>query len=62
MIKDAPNPEAAKLFLAFLLSPDHGLKTLKTMGQPPFIPCRVPTQKMADSIPSDFISFVQVKE
>jgi ABC-type Fe3+ transport system substrate-binding protein len=31
MIKDAPNPEAAKLFLAFLLSPDHGLKTLKTM-------------------------------
>lgn len=62
MIKDAPNPEAAKLFLAFLLSPDHGLKTLKTMGQPPFIPCRVPTQKMADSIPSDFVSFVQVKE
>lgn len=62
MIKDAPNPEAAKLFLAFLLSPDHGLKTLKIMGQPPFIPCRVPTQKMADSIPSDFVSFVQVKE
>ncbi len=62
MIKDAPNPEAAKLFLAFLLSPDHGLKTLKTMGQPPFIPCRVPTQKMADSIPSDFVSLVQVKE
>lgn len=62
MIKDAPNPEAAKLFLAFLLSPDHGLKTLKIMGQPPFIPCRVPTQKMADFIPSDFASFVQVKE
>ena len=62
MIKDAPNPEAAKLFLAFLLSPDHGLKTLKTKGQPPFIPCRVPTQKMADFIPADFASFVQVKE
>ncbi len=62
MINDAPNPEAAKLFLAFLLSPDHGLKTLKTMGQPPFIPCRVPTQKMADFIPADFASFVQVKE
>jgi molybdate/tungstate transport system substrate-binding protein len=62
MIKDAPNPEAAKLFLAFLLSPEHGLKTLKAMGQPPFIPCRVPTQKMAGSIPSDFASFVEVKE
>ena len=62
MINNAPNPEAAKLFFAFLLSPDHGLKTLKTMGQPPFIPCRVPTQKMADFIPADFASFVQVKE
>ena len=40
MIKDAPNPEAAELFLKFLLSPDHGLKTLEAMGQPPFIPCQ----------------------
>ena len=62
MIKDAPNPEAAKLFLEFLLSPDHGLKTLKSMGQPPFVPCRVPTQKMADSIPSGIAAFVEVKE
>lgn len=62
MIKDAPNPKAAKLFLEFLLSPEYGLKTLKSMGQPPFIPCRVPTQKMADSIPSGIASFVEVKE
>jgi len=62
MLNDAPNPAAAKLFLKFLLSPEYGLKTLQSMGQPPFIPCRVPTQKMADSIPTDFSSFVEVKE
>lgn len=62
MIKNAPNPKAAKLFLEFLLSPDLGLKTLKTMGQPPFIPCRVPTQKMADFIPAGIAAFVEVKE
>ena len=62
MVKNAPNPRAAKLFLSFLLSPEHGLKTLESMGQPPFIPCRVPTQEMADNIPSDFADFVQVKE
>ncbi len=62
IIKDAPNPKAAKLFLKFLLSPAHGLKTLKSMGQPPFIPCRVPTQKMIDSIPPGIASFVEVKE
>jgi len=61
MIKDAPNPEAAKIFLAFLLSPDHGLKTLAEMGQPPFLPCRVPSREMADKIPSQINSLVEVK-
>ncbi|MCK5164114.1 MAG: tungstate ABC transporter substrate-binding protein WtpA [Desulfobacula sp.] len=61
MIKDAPNPEAAKAFLSFLLSPEHGLKTLKEMGQPPFIPCRLPSQKMADKLPSEIKSLVEVK-
>ncbi|QBH12157.1 hypothetical protein DO021_03155 [Desulfobacter hydrogenophilus] len=42
MIKKAPNPEAAKAFLAFLLSLKNGLKTLKEMDPPPFIPARVP--------------------
>ena len=62
LIKDAPNPDAAKLFLKFLLSPDHGLKTLESMGQPPFIPCRVPTKEMAAFIPSEITSLVEVKE
>lgn len=62
MIKNAPNPEAAKAFLQFLLSPDQGLKTLKEMGQPPFIPCRLPSQEMADNLPSAIKSLVEVKE
>ncbi|SDT97428.1 tungstate ABC transporter substrate-binding protein WtpA [Desulfobacula phenolica] len=61
LIKDAPNPEAAKAFLSFLLSSEHGLKTLKEMGQPPFIPCRVPTQEMAAKLPSEIKSLVEVK-
>jgi molybdate/tungstate transport system substrate-binding protein len=62
LIKDAPNPEAARFFLEFLLSPEHGLKTLESMGQPPFIPCRVPTKKMINSIPAGIKAFVEVKE
>jgi len=61
LIKDAPNPEAAKAFLSFLLSPESGLKTLKEMGQPPFIPCRLPSQEMADKLPSEIKSLVEVK-
>ncbi len=61
LVKDAPNPEAAKAFLSFLLSPESGLKTLKEMGQPPFIPCRVPTQEMAATLPSEIKSLVEVK-
>ena len=40
MIDNAPNPEAAKAFLTYLFSPDGGLKILKDMGQPPFVPVR----------------------
>ena len=61
MIKNAPNPEVAHTFLRFLLSPEHGLKTLKEMGQPPFIPCRLPSQEMADKLPSKIKSLVEVK-
>ena len=61
MIKNAPNPEAAEAFLAFLLSPDHGLKTLKEMGQPPFIPTWVPDQEMAKKLPQAISGLVEVK-
>lgn len=62
MIKDGPNPEAAQAFLAFLLDPDGGLKILKEMGQPPFIPCRVPSQTMKNQLPSILQKLVEVKD
>lgn len=62
LIKGAPNREAALAFLSFLLSPDHGLKTLEKMGQPPFLPSRVPTQEMAKLLPAQVASLVEVKD
>jgi len=62
MIKDAPNPEAATAFLSFLLSPDHGLKILKEMGQPPFIPCRLPSREMADKLPAQIKPLVEIQD
>jgi len=61
MIKDAPNKEAAEAFLEYMLDPDGGLKVLKDMGQPPFVPCRVPTAEMKALLPSGLQKFVEVK-
>jgi len=62
MIKDAPNREAATKFLAYLLDPDKGLKILKDMGQPPFVPCRIPSKEMKDQLPQKLKSYVVVKQ
>ena len=62
MVKNSPNPEAAELFLQYLLDPNLGLKVLKDMGQPPFIPCRVPDQKMKDALPQSLKPLVEVAE
>lgn len=61
MTNDAVNAEAAEAFLAFLLSPDGGLKVLKDMGQPPFIPCRVPSMEMMNALPQSIQKLVEVK-
>jgi molybdate/tungstate transport system substrate-binding protein len=61
MIKDAPNREAAVAFLKYLLDPQGGLKVLKDQGQPPFVPCRVPTDKMKALIPGELKGLVEVK-
>jgi len=61
LIKNAPNPEAAVAFLEYMLSPDGGLKILKDMGQPPFIPCRVPTAAMQERLPHELKTLVEVK-
>ena len=62
IMKDAPNPEAAAAFLEFLMDPNDGLKVLKEMGQPPFIPCRVPTAEMKARLPSSLQEFVEVRD
>jgi molybdate/tungstate transport system substrate-binding protein len=62
LIKDATNPEAAVAFLEYVLDPEGGLKILKEMGQPPFIPCRVPTGTMRDMLPVPLKKLVAVKD
>jgi len=62
MIKEAPNREAAMAFLEYMLDPKGGLKILKEMGQPPFIPCRVPTAEMKKALPEALQKLVEVKD
>jgi molybdate/tungstate transport system substrate-binding protein len=61
LIKNAPNREAAIAFLEYMLSPEGGLKILKDMGQPPFIPCRVPNKAMKETLPENLKPLVEVK-
>ncbi|MBW2649964.1 MAG: tungstate ABC transporter substrate-binding protein WtpA [Deltaproteobacteria bacterium] len=62
LLKDAPNREAAIAFLEYMLDPEGGLKILKEMGQPPFIPCRVPTAEMKKALPAGLQKLVEVKD
>ncbi|OEU82836.1 MAG: molybdate ABC transporter substrate-binding protein [Desulfobacterales bacterium S5133MH4] len=61
IVKDAPNPEAAVAFLEFLMDPNNGLKILKEMGQPPFVPCRVSTAETKARLPSPLQEWVEVR-
>ncbi|MFP4087918.1 MAG: tungstate ABC transporter substrate-binding protein WtpA [Desulfobacteraceae bacterium] len=61
LIKNAPNKEAAVAFLTYMLDPDGGLKVLKDMGQPPFVPCRVPTEEMKAKLPVELKGLVEVE-
>ncbi len=61
MIKNCPHPEAAQAFLAFMLSPDNGLKILRDLGQPPFIPARVSSEEMKNKIPAVLASEIEVR-
>ncbi|WP_367359506.1 tungstate ABC transporter substrate-binding protein WtpA [Syntrophus sp. (in: bacteria)] len=62
LIKDSPNREAAIAFLDYMLDPKGGLKILKDQGQPPFIPCRVPTEQMKSMLPEKLKKHVTVKD
>lgn len=61
LINAAPNKEGAIMFLEYLLNPDGGLKVLKEMGQPPFVPCRVSTEKVLQSLPKPLQKLVEIK-
>ena len=61
LIKDAPNREAAVAFLEYMLDPQGGLRVLKAMGQPPFVPCRVPAASMQDRLPETLQVLVEIK-
>lgn len=60
LIKNGPNKEAAIAFLANMLDPNGGLKVLKDLGQPPFVPCRVPTKGMKARLPDELKGLVEV--
>ncbi|OQY15455.1 MAG: tungstate ABC transporter substrate-binding protein WtpA [Desulfobacterium sp. 4572_20] len=62
LLKNAPNTQAATAFLQYMLDPQGGLKILKEMGQPPFIPCRVPTAEMKARLPKAMRDLVEVRE
>jgi len=61
LVHDAPNPVAAQAFLEYMLDPEHGLRILREMGQPPFIPARVPTATMYDALPESLQELVEVR-
>lgn len=60
LLKEAQNKEAAIAFLEYLFAPKGGLKVLKEMGQPPFIPCRVPSEVMKKKLPPGLQPMVEV--
>lgn len=61
LVKNAPNHAAAVKFLEFMLKPDGGLKVLEDMGQPPFIPARVSSAPVKESLPGNLPQLVEVK-
>jgi molybdate/tungstate transport system substrate-binding protein len=62
MIKNSPNTKEAEAFLQYMLDPQGGLKVLKEMGQPPFVPCRVPTDAAKSSLPESLQNLVVIKD
>jgi molybdate/tungstate transport system substrate-binding protein len=62
LIKDSPNPNGAVSFLQYLLDPAGGLEILKSMGQPPFVPARVPTQNDYNNLPPELKKRVEVRQ
>ncbi|MCG8619938.1 MAG: tungstate ABC transporter substrate-binding protein WtpA [Desulfobacterales bacterium] len=62
MVRNAPNPEAARAFLEFLLSPEQGMKILEETGQPTLISARIPSGDMENQLPEFLNKMVVVKK
>jgi len=62
MTRDAANPEAAVRFLEYMLDTEGGLKILDELGQPPFVPARVPSQEAYDALPGSLQPLVEIRE
>ncbi|MDY7001196.1 MAG: tungstate ABC transporter substrate-binding protein WtpA [Thermodesulfobacteriota bacterium] len=62
ILDNAPNREGAEAFMTYLLDPAGGLKILKEMGQPPFVPARVPTMEMKKRLPLKLQDLVEVRD
>ena len=62
LVSDAPNKKGAVMFMKYLLSTDGGLQVLKDMGQPPFVPCRVPDAQMKESLPKELQTLVEIRQ
>ena len=62
MIKNSPNPKGAEAVLAYMLSKDGGLAILKSMGQPPLEPVRVPNEAMSKALPAALKPLVSVHQ
>jgi molybdate/tungstate transport system substrate-binding protein len=60
-VKNSPNPSGAVKFLEFMLAPDGGLKVLEDMGQPPFVPARVSSTGVKESLPGNLSELVEVR-
>lgn len=62
LINQSPNANGAVAFLQYLLDPAGGLEILKSMGQPPFVPARVPTQSEYDKLPPQLSKVIEVRQ
>jgi len=61
LVNTAPNRPSAEAFLAYLLDPEGGLSVLKSQGQPPFIPARVSTQAVLETVPAQLQGLLEVR-
>jgi molybdate/tungstate transport system substrate-binding protein len=61
MLKNVPNKEGAIAILDCLHTRIDGLAVLEGMGQPPFVPCRVPTEEIKSLLPAKLQGMVEIK-